>query len=260
MNFDDVHLIPRVISSISSRDEIDISTEFCGIKLKVPIIASPMKDVCDGKMAANIRDEGGFGIIHRFNTIEEQIWEFNECVNRLGDRNEACGCAIGVNGDFEERFNQLYSVGCRIFCIDTANGANINIQKAIEKICNKNVKFIIGNIASLECCSWICSNLRNVWAIRLGISGGSACITKLATGIERSLLTTILDCKSAFGETNPVSLIADGGIRGPADFCKCLGFGANCVMLGSLIANTRNSPAKLLKTDKGLCKVYRGSA
>ena len=78
LNFDDVHLVPRVVSEIKSRDDIKIKINLGNLTLTSPIIASPMKDVCDGKVAKEMHRLGGLGIIHRFMSIEDQLKEYEE--------------------------------------------------------------------------------------------------------------------------------------------------------------------------------------
>jgi len=252
LTFDDVALVPRVFSNIESRKDIDLEQELCGWitsdSLKIPIIAAPMKDVCDKNVALIMDKIGGLGIIHRFMSIEKQVQAFRD--------NNWCGCAIGVNNDWHKRFKALYDVGCRLFCIDVANGANIKVKKVIEKLATIKLDLIVGNVASKECFDAL-KDLPNVKAIRVGIAGGMACTTKNATGIGYGMISSIQECAADKGNT---ILIADGGIREPSDMCKAIAAGANCVMMGSNIANTVDSPAEILERDGILYKVYHGSA
>lgn len=246
-DFCDISLVPRVISTIESRNDIVINIPFCNISS--PIIASPMKDVCDGKVASIMNELGGLGIIHRFSNIESQSEEYE-----IAHCN--CACAIGVNGDYLDRFNTLYDIGCRIFCIDTANGASTRVEKAIYNISRGDVDIIVGNVASKECYKWL-EQFDRVKCIRVGIAGGAACTTKNATGIYHKMASCIREC--ALVKTRTL-LIADGGIKEPADFCKALALGADLVMLGSGICNTSDSPAEIINREGKLYKVYHGSA
>jgi hypothetical protein len=140
INYDNVTLVPRVVSSLESRSEADTSIIFCGVRLEVPAIATPMPDVCNGEMAKTLAKLGAMGIIHRFQSIEDEVREFKFA--RHPDihlkpeymKYHDIACAIGATGDYQDRFEALYDAGCRIFCIDTANGANIQVKKAIEWI------------------------------------------------------------------------------------------------------------------------------
>lgn len=163
--FSNICLVPRVISTIKSRSDVDTSVKKDLIKMNLPIIASPMRDVCDGKFANKLIEKGCYAIMHRFCTIEEQVSEF------LCNKNMAA--AIGVNGDYIDRFNALYNAGCRVFCIDVANGATTLVKNITENLSDKfnDVKFIVGNVASKEAYLFV-SSLPNVIGVRVGIAGG----------------------------------------------------------------------------------------
>jgi len=267
LGFDNVALISHAISTIKTRDEIKLDQElFPGVRLSVPIIASPMKDVCNGFVARRIRELGGYGIIHRFCSVNTQIEMFNE--------SGGAACAIGVNEDSDIRFESLYNAGVRNFCIDVANGASILVKDALEKYKKPDAYFIIGNFVSNTCMSFV-QSLPNVSALRISVATGSACSTYEATGIYQPMLSLLESCVRAKPDYHPdwykeiayytntdnvPKLIADGGIRKPADFCKALAFGADFVILGSLIANTKESPAELLFKGSSPYKLYHGSA
>lgn len=258
-----INLVPKVISEINSRDEIDISTDFCGIKLKIPIIASPMVDVCNGRIAKTMYNNGAYGIIHRFNTIESQVEEF-----LTAEKN--AGCAIGLQ-DGIERFKYLYKEGCKIFCIDTANGANKNVFRLIDEIFNTSIAYkygqdyhlIIGNVASGVCYKELCFR-RNVSGVRLLIGSGAACETTKSTGIYNNPFLLLKECEIEEEKIpripQSVSKIIDGGIKEPGDFSKCIALGANVIMIGSLIAACTDSCAKMVNVNHDIYKKYRGSS
>lgn len=246
LDYDDVCLVPRVISEINSRDDIKVNINFAGFNLTMPIIASPMKDVCDGNLAKEIRRLGGLGLIHRFNSIPEQIEEYKKCPES--------GCAIGINGDYLERFLELYKNGCRLFCVDIANGATSKLKSVIDNLCGYlGIHLIVGNVASKECYEWL--EKCGIVGIRVGIAGGAGCTTKNATGVYHGMASCIMECTDAKQKS---FLIADGGIKSPADFCKAIAFGADLVMMGSVIAVTKESPAQI--SDDSKYKIYNGSA
>jgi IMP dehydrogenase/GMP reductase len=249
LGFDDIALVPRVISTIGSRNDITTKVVFNkSVILNIPIIAAPMKDVCDGKVSTTMQQLGGFGIIHRFMPIEQQVEEWS--ISKFA------ACAVGVNGDSLKRFDALYEAGCRAFCVDVANGANTKSVHMVENIVEPDVDLIVGNVASKECYHFL-DEIPNVRAIRVGIAGGCACTTKNATGIGYGMVSSIMECASV--KKNAL-LIADGGIREPSDMCKALLVGADMVMLGRCIATTTDSPAEIVKQDGKLFKVYHGSA
>jgi IMP dehydrogenase len=249
LDFDDITLVPRVISTIESRNDVKTDVVFNkDITLTSPVLASPMRDVCDGKVAAKMRELGGLGIIHRFLPIEDQVKEWNI--------SNGAAAAIGVNGDSFERFQELHKAGCRVFCIDVASGGSILVKNAIEKLSGYDVQFIVGNVASKEVYEWL-EQFEQVRGIRVGIANGAACSTKDATGISHGMASCIWECNLVKKRT---LLIADGGIRSPADACKSLALGADIICLGQTIARTEESPAELIKQDGKFYKVYHGSA
>ena len=251
MDFNSISLVPRVISKIESRNDIKIKINIFNhnyeASFTAPIIASPMKDVCDSKVARIMAKNGGLGVLHRFNTIEDQVEEF-----RKSDLVTAC--AIGVEGDSFDRYQALKEAGCTLFVIDTANGANIKVERMAKKM---NANIIVGNVASKECFEWL-QDIDNVVGIRVGIAGGSACLTRNATGIYHGMASCIAECASVKNEK--VLLIADGGIKEPGDFCKAIALGADMVILGSEIAATKDSPAEILIKDSKSYKIMHGSA
>lgn len=248
LDFKDIALVPRVVSTVDSRDDVKVLVKFNDTyQFTNPIIASPMKDVCDGNVANEMRRCGGLGIIHRFMPIEDQVSQYITSPNSA--------CAIGVNGDYKERFIQLYASGCIAFCLDTANGATNLVKKTIEWLSKHEVNIIVGNVASAECYEWL-QSFPVVRAIRVGIASGYACTTKNATGVSRGMVSCIRECASVKKNT---LLIADGGIKEPEDMCKAIACGADLVMLGSIIAATKDSPADIIVRDRKY-KVYHGSA
>lgn len=255
-DLDDIYLIPRSVSTIKSRDEIKPSVElFPGVILTVPIIAAPMMDVCNGAFALKIREAGGFGFIHRFASIDEQVKEY-----KISDG--AAGCAIGLGGGGIARFDALYAAGCRYFCLDVANGFSEEVAKALEFYSHTDTYFVVGNIASKEGYQYL-SSLSNVFGIRCGIAGSKVCTTKNATGIYNptgSLLEEIETSRKDYIYGYPTLhrqkskeyplVIADGGINTVERFVKSLALGADLVMMGSGLATAKESPAQKVNATK----------
>ncbi len=252
LSFDDVLLIPQM-SDITSRKEVDISSEILENKFSLPVISSPMDTVTGPKMADAMQTAGGFGVIHRYNTIEEQV----DLIKNI--KSDFLAAAVGVAGDYLERSEELVRTGTTLLCIDVAHGHHTNVRNAIESLKNRfgdDIIIMAGNVATGEAFS----DLENWGAdiIRVGVGGGSICSTRIQTGHGLPTFHSIL---LSANSAKRASIVADGGIKTAGDAVKCFAAGADFVMLGSLLAGTDESPGQVLQNNEGgKYKVYRGMA
>ncbi len=261
-DYDDISLVPRLASTLAHRAEADPSTSIGRLRLRLPLAASPMPDVCGGAMAAAMAASGCLGILHRFLPIEDQVAEFSRVVAGTGwpgpDGQVApVGAAVGVNGEYLERFQQLYRAGCRLICLDTANGAHDQVGHALERIksAHPDVFVIAGNVASAHAFRWL--EDAGADAIRVGIAGGSVCETRTETGV---FVPTPYAVAESAAVRRRALIIGDGGVRRPADMCKLLALGADLVMVGSALAGTDEAPGQTLVVDGKQFKLMRGAA
>ena len=260
LTYDDIQLIPGY-SSIESRQSIDLTTQLTtNYRIGVPLIASPMDTVCDSEMAIAMAELGGIGCIHRFMSIEEQAQEVQKVsshVNTFKNGTYHIMAAVGANGDYFERAQELVKEGANIILIDVAHGHHSFVRDAITKMKDNlplHVDIIAGNVATGKAAK----DLEN-WgadAIRVGIGGGSLCTTRVKTGFGVPNVTSLQDC----AEIVNVPIIACGGIRSSGDMAKALAVGANAVILGSLISGTKEAPGPIIEKRDGLYKRYRGAA
>jgi len=269
--FDDVLLLPNY--SDFYRSEISLSVQLHPqITLSLPVISSPMDTVTDGKIAAVMAQNGGLGIIHRaFNPDQqaEQVSivkstavltpENNQNRSAAVDSNQKLlvGAAVGVDAEFEERLQKLTSAGVDLVVLDTAHGHAKYIIDGIKKIklLYPNLPVMAGNITT----SQAAEDLINAGAdmLRVGMGPGSICTTRIVTGMGVPQLTAVENVAKIAREKN-VAIIADGGIKQIGDMAKALGFGANAVMLGSMLAGFEQSPGETLLIDGKEYKTYRG--
>ena len=256
ITFDDVLLQPQ-FSDIKSRKTIDIGNKLSSNYFRLPIISSPMDTVSGPTMCSAMDEFGGLGIIHRYNTIEQQVTLLRKA--KHNNQQIRIGAAIGITGDFLERAVALYHNGVNVICLDVAHGHHITMKKALEKICSLykgKVHIMAGNVATLNAFNDLAD-----WgadSIRVGIGGGSICSTRIQTGHGVPTLQSIIDCSTS---DRDVKLIADGGIKTSGDIVKAIAAGADFVMLGSLLAGTRESPGEMIVSSTGeSVKVYRGMA
>lgn len=249
---DDILLRPQY-SDLQSRSEVDLTTDIGnGIKLKFPIISSPMDTVTDVKMATRLARIGGLGIIHRYNSIARQAAAVRMAV--YDGNGGHVGAAVGTTGDYVERAQELMLAGASVICIDVAHGHHIMVKEALyqlRKIASSNTHIMAGNVATRE--GFEALQGWGADSIRCGVGGGSACSTRIQTGHGVSNLQTILECKDAQKHSK---IIIDGGIKSAGDIVKAIAVGADVVMIGSLLAGTDASPGEVVDGRK----LYRGMA
>jgi IMP dehydrogenase len=252
LTYDDISLIPTEISTIKSRKEVDTASNFLGIKLSVPIISSPMESVTGIEMAKELYNLGCLGIVNRFDSSLEELLN-----NRNGIRKIAA-ISIALNTPLDTI--KKLSEGRKIICIDTANASNREVLKKTEQVKNNiNVRVIVGNIAHGASLKQLVE--AGADGVRVGIGSGSVCSTSIQTGIGIGQVSSILNVLFTRKDSNlKIAIIADGGIKGAGDVAKAIALGADAVMLGRLLAGTRETPGEVIRYSDQLWKKYRGSA
>lgn len=273
MTYDDISLVPQY-SEIESRHNVSLEVElFSGedrkIYLKNPIIGAPMDTVCGPEMCIALWNHGAIGVLHRYNTIEEQC----ELYKKVAGAEASCFVAVGATSS-ASRVSELYELGCRLFCIDVAHGNHIFVKNTIESMraeYGNEIHIMAGNVCDYD-------GAMNLFewgadSIRVGVGGGSVCSTRIVTGHGVPNLSALWDCVSARDDyillnkiTDNIPLvIADGGIRTSGDAAKAIGAGASMVMCGSLLAGTEESPPIVAERIAGYNGIleeieYRGMA
>ena len=167
------------------------------------------------------------------------------------------GAAIGSSGDFLERAQELVSRKVDVLAIDSAHGHSKGVMQAITTIKRAlpDVQLIAGNVATKEGACELIS--LGVDGIKVGIGPGSICTTRVVSGAGVPQITAIAECARAT-EGSGVPLIADGGIKFSGDITKAIAAGADCVMIGSLLAGTEESPGETILYQGRTFKSYRG--
>jgi IMP dehydrogenase len=252
LTYDDISLIPTEVSRMKSRKEVDTSSNFLGIKLSLPIISSPMETVTGIEMAKELGSLGCLGIVNRFDA------SLNEILNDKNNGRKISAISVALNTPLETI--KRLSEGRKIICIDTANANNLEVLKITESIKNKlKAKVIVGNIAHGASLKQLVD--AGADAVRVGIGSGSVCSTSIQTGIGIGQVSSLLDVYLARKENKlKITIIADGGIKGAGDIAKAIAVGADAVMLGRLLAGTRETPGEVIRYNDQLWKKYRGSA
>ncbi len=165
--------------------------------------------------------------------------------------------AIGVTSDAVERTEALVKSGVDAIVIDTAHGHTKGVVAVLKEIKNAfpELDVIVGNIATPEAAKYLADNGAD--AVKVGIGPGSICTTRVVAGVGFPQFTAVLEVANALKDTD-VPVIADGGIRYTGDIPKAIAAGADCVMLGSLLAGTKESPGETIIYEGRKFKSYRG--
>lgn len=252
LTYDDISLIPTAVSRIKSRKEVDTSSKFLGLELTLPLVSSPMESVTGIQMAIELYSLGCLAIINRFDSSLDEI------LNNKNGKRKINAISVALNTPLDTI--KKLAVGRKVICIDTANASNQEVLKKTEQIkSNISVKVIVGNIAHG-------SSLRQLVdagadGVRVGIGSGSVCSTSIQTGIGIGQVSSILDAYFTREKLKlKIAIIADGGIKGAGDVAKAIALGADAVMVGRLLAGTRETPGEVIRYSDQLWKKYRGSA
>lgn len=165
--------------------------------------------------------------------------------------------ALGVTADAVERAAALVAAGVDALIIDTAHGHSIGVVSVLKDV-KKNfpqIDVVVGNIATPEAALFLVENGAD--AVKVGIGPGSICTTRVVAGVGFPQFSAILEVAAALEGTG-IPVIGDGGIRYTGDIPKALAAGADCVMLGSMLAGTKESPGETIIFEGRKFKSYRG--
>jgi IMP dehydrogenase len=165
--------------------------------------------------------------------------------------------AIGVTGDSIDRAKALIKEGVDAIVIDTAHGHSKGVVKTLKEIKKKfpDTDIIVGNIATADAARYLVE--AGADAVKVGIGPGSICTTRVVAGVGFPQLSAIMEVAGAIKDSG-VPVIADGGIRYTGDIPKAIAAGADTVMLGSLLAGTKESPGETIIFEGRKFKSYRG--
>ncbi len=165
--------------------------------------------------------------------------------------------ATGVGPDGEARARALIAVECDVIIVDTAHGHSAGVLRTIEAIkkASNAAQVIAGNVATPEGALALIN--AGVDAVKIGIGPGSICTTRIVAGVGVPQFTAVLETSAACKEQG-VPAIADGGMRTSGDVVKAIAAGADCCMIGSLLAGTDEAPGDVFLYQGRSYKSYRG--
>jgi IMP dehydrogenase len=265
LTFDDVLLVPQY-SDIASRKDVDTTSTLWGVQLRSPICSANMDTVTEVEMAKKMWDLGGIGILHRYASHEKVL----EWLKEIHESQCIAIPSVGVKPE-DFRYALAYTDdGVVAVNIDIAHGDSKHMVEMVTRLSKEGIEVIAGNVATRDGALRLLDAGAKV--IKVGIGPGSLCTTRIVTGHGVPQLSAIEEVAKLKGLNNDsvghnyqFSIIADGGIRNAGDCVKALAFGADMVMVGSLLAGTNETPGERiqLQNENGTyywAKAYRGMA
>ena len=165
--------------------------------------------------------------------------------------------AIGVGGDNLERCKMLYKSGVDAVVIDTAHAHTKSVLKIIKDVKKSfpDLDVVAGNVATADAAKFLAK--AGVDGVKVGIGPGSICTTRIVAGVGYPQLSAINNVYNALKGSN-ITIVADGGVKHTGDITKAIAAGADCVMLGSMLAGTLESPGETIIYEGRKFKTYRG--
>jgi IMP dehydrogenase len=187
--------------------------------------------------------------------IEKAKKHPNSCKDEAGRLRVAAATSVGEDGFL--RSEMLIDAGCDLIVVDTAHGHSSRVLEMVTRIKkhSNSVQVIAGNVATGEATQALID--AGADAVKVGIGPGSICTTRIVAGVGVPQLTAISDC-AAVAQKTGTPIIADGGVKFSGDIVKALAAGAQCVMIGSLLAGTDEAPGETYLYQGRTYKSYRG--
>ena len=266
--FDDVLLVPAYSTVVPA--EVKLETQLTkNIKLNIPVTSAAMDTVTEDEMAIALASLGGLGFIHKNMSIEKQ----SEMVKKVKATEIAdeyqdsaavdskgrllVGAAVGVADNTMERVRELVKAGVDIITVDSAHGHSKGVIDYVRKIRDEfaDLDIVGGNVVTAQAAIDLVYAGASV--IKVGVGPGSICTTRVVAGVGVPQLTAINDVYEVI-KTYNIGVIADGGIKLSGDIVKALAAGGDVVMLGGLLAGTKETPGEIVETNGKQVKTYVG--
>ena len=259
LDFHNVLIRPKR-TTISSRSQVNLEREvlFPHSTLKwkgVPIIAANMDTTGTFEVYDELVKHKMITCFNKFYNLQN----YQDKISKTGLDPNYFMISTGIN---ERNFSNLCDIveatNCKWICIDVANGYMENVVHFCKKVrATFEDKIIVaGNVATREMVEELIINGK-VDVVKVGIGPGSACLTRLKTGVGVPQLSAIIDCADAAHGCGGY-IIGDGGITCPGDMSKAFGGGADFVMCGGVFAGHDENPGQLVDEDGGTYKLFYG--
>lgn len=265
--FDDLLLVPAKSQVVPAN--VSMKTRLTQkITLNVPILSAAMDTVTEVNMAAMMAKLGGMGFLHKnmpqemqalmVKTVKETpIEEAYSDANIDSQGRLRVGAAVGVGDVTLSRVSALVEAGVDIVAVDSAHGHSSGVIETVRMIreAYPELDIVGGNVVTAQAATDLIYAGANV--IKVGVGPGSICTTRVVSGVGVPQLTAVNDVYNVAKQYD-VGVIADGGIKLSGDIAKALAAGADCVMLGGLLAGCEESPGDVIEVFGKKVKNYIG--
>jgi len=269
LDFKDVLILPKK-SNLNSRKEVDLERTIAfqnGITWTgIPIVAANMTTIGTLDVYKVLSTYKIITALHKFHKLQDlQNYNKENRDSKLDPDYFMISTGIS-NDDFKNLTNTLDNFECKFICVDIANGYISKFNEFCKVLRNKYPEKIIlaGNVCTSEGVNML--NDLEIDIVKVGIGGGSACTTRIQTGIGMPQLSSILECVQECKESNRINssinykydehrlnkafILSDGGITCPGDLAKAFGAGADFVMIGGAFAGHDENPGQIVKDEK----------
>tara|TARA_Y100000389_G_C17383592_1_gene475735 strand:- start:106 stop:1149 length:1044 start_codon:yes stop_codon:yes gene_type:complete len=260
LDFNNVLIRPKR-STLSSRSEISLERHFKfthGVEWTgVPVIAANMDTTGTFEVYKALSQYKIITAMNKFYTVEDYTRAHYS--NDIHLDPNLFMVSTGISDDNYKQLNSILSkIECKWICIDIANGYIKQLGDFCKKVRKQFPNHIIvaGNVATREIVEELIMN-SGVDIVKIGIGPGSACTTRLKTGVGVPQLSAIMECADAAHGCGG-RIIADGGITCPGDMAKAFGGGADFVMVGGQFAGHDENPGEVIVENEKKYKVFYG--
>jgi len=264
--FSEYLLLPNLTTKDCTPDRVDLTTPLVrfrrgtrpSLSMQLPLASAIMQSVSDDNMAIALAECGGISFLYGSQAVEKQA----QMVRNVKAKGLIVGAGINTR-DHETRVPALVEAGVDILCIDSSDGYTEWQRDTIEYIKNydSNVKVGAGNVVGREGFLYLADAGADF--VKVGIGGGSMCITREQKGIGRGQASALIDVAAArdeyFNATNTyIPICSDGGIVHDHHIIFALGMGADFVMMGRYFARFDESPTRKLMLNGQPVKEFWG--
>ncbi len=243
MTYDDVLIRQECFTEVASRKDIDTQTQFGPYVLSKPIVTAPMDTISGEAMIREMHRLGGIGSLPR-GDMQTNL----ALCESFSSNGVPCLYSVGLKNGMDDA-RQYKERGAKMILIDIAHGGMADVQRLAGEMKNQlDLWVVAGNITTYEQAEMY--KKYGIDIARVGVGGGSACSTRLKTGVGFPQLSALFETTES-----GIYVIADGGIRQPADAAKALAI-APMVMIGGMFAGTEETPGVVHDGHK----IFRGQA